>query len=116
MATQSAGLLSGVVLVGVLVGQVRAGGMVPTAGRSTSRYVAPAPTPAPVVSSWARPVTFALSMTVPAKTKENVEVDLRGPDGQVRRFVVEGGTAAIQYRNVMLRPGEALTIHWTPRQ
>jgi hypothetical protein len=38
-------------------------------------------------------------------------VDLRGPDGQVRRFPVEGGRAAIQAPPVVvLRPGETLTL------
>ena len=43
-------------------------------------------------------------------------VDLRGPNGQVQRFPVEGGRAAIQYRQVVVRPGEMLTIHWIPEK
>jgi len=43
-----------------------------------------------------------------------MNVELLGPDGLVRRFPVEGGTAAIQYRNVVLRPGGMLTINWVP--
>jgi hypothetical protein len=95
--------------------QVFAGGMVPTAGRATSQYTPSPMRSAPAVSYQARPVAVSVVVTMPAKqAQDSVEVDLRGPDGQVRRFPVEGGLAAIQYRNVTLRPGTALTIHWTP--
>jgi hypothetical protein len=39
-------------------------------------------------------------------------VAIRGPDGQVRRFPVEGGREAIQVRQVVLHPGESLTLQW----
>jgi hypothetical protein len=59
--------------------------------------------------------TFAVTVaTLPQPTKEAVFVDIRGADGQVRRFPVEGGRAAIQYREGFLRPGQMLTIRWTP--
>ncbi len=103
-------LMAALVLV---VPRVEAGGMVPTAGRS--RYVATAASPATTTATVARRVTVAVAVRMPAKpAEENVEVDLRGPDGQVRRFPVEGGLTAIQYRNITLRPGEAVTIHWVP--
>jgi hypothetical protein len=61
------------------------------------------------------PVSVSVVVQTPAPpAKEPLEVDLVGPDGQVRRFPVEGGPAAIQYRRVVLRPGEAVTIHLAP--
>ena len=93
--------------------RVEAGGMVPTAGRS--RYVPTAANPTTASTTVARRVTVAVAVRMPAKAaEENVEVDLRGPDGQVRRFPVEGGLTTIQYRSITLRAGEAVTIHWVP--
>ena len=57
-------------------------------------------------------VSLVVLATVPATTAP-AYVDIRGPDGQVRHFPVEGGRAAIQYRQVTLHAGEMLTIHWT---
>jgi hypothetical protein len=37
-------------------------------------------------------------------------VSLRGPDGEVRRFPVEGGRSAIETYQVVLRPGTSITI------
>jgi hypothetical protein len=55
-------------------------------------------------------------MTTPApaeSAQEPLIVDLRGPDGQTRRFPVEGGRSAIQTpRTVALRPGEFISIRW----
>jgi hypothetical protein len=70
------------------------------------------PAPAPVVRAMppaAYSVVVRMSVQPPSKP---FYVDLRGPDGQVRRFPVEGGRAAIRYRQVVLHPGERLTIHW----
>jgi hypothetical protein len=65
--------------------------------------------------------TVSLLVTVSAVTTSSSQpltepayVDLRGPNGEVRRFPVEGGRATIQYRQTFLRPGEMLTIHWAP--
>jgi hypothetical protein len=69
---------------------------------------APAVVVAPAV---ARPVSFAVTVTV-RPAKQPVYVNLRGPHGEVRRFLVEGGGAAIQYRQVVLSPGESVTIRW----
>ena len=38
---------------------------------------------------------------------------LRGPDGQTRRFPVEGGRSAIRYTQVVVHPGQSVTIHWS---
>jgi hypothetical protein len=39
---------------------------------------------------------------------------LRGPDGQTRRFPVEGGRASITYTQVVVQPGQSVTIYWSP--
>jgi hypothetical protein len=72
----------------------------------------PAPVAARIVS-----VRTAVSVlvTLPATpAAETFRVNLRGPDGLVRQFPVAGGRAAIQFRQVFLRPGESLAIRWTP--
>jgi hypothetical protein len=47
------------------------------------------------------------------RTSQGMQVSLRGPDGQVRQFALEGGRAAIQYQpEFVLRPGESVTIQW----
>ena len=75
------------------------------------------PAPAPAVHVAAVPVT--ISLTAPAPTQaatETAYINLRGPDGQLRRFPVEGGAAELQSRVVVLRPGESLTIQWTAKK
>jgi hypothetical protein len=57
--------------------------------------------------------TVSVVVVTPAQAApEPFDVALRGPDGQVRRFPVEGGREAIQTRQVVLRPGETVTIAW----
>jgi hypothetical protein len=73
------------------------------------------PAPTPIVR--ALPQVGVLTVGVEGVLQPATEalfVDIRGPDGQLRRFPVEGGNAAIQYRQVTLRRGEMLTIRWTP--
>jgi hypothetical protein len=73
--------------------------------------------PAPTRIAPAAPLPQAISVVVSIPQRPAtapVYVDIRGPDGQVRRFPVEGGRAAIQYRQVILHPGEMLTIRWAP--
>ena len=41
-------------------------------------------------------------------------VGIEGPDGRVRYFELEGGRDAIVTRGVTLRPGESVTINFTP--
>jgi hypothetical protein len=74
----------------------------------------PRPALAPVIRS--APVAETVSVEVqPAQpAKAPLTVALRGPDGQVRRFAVEGGRQAIQTRSVVLRPGESVAIRWVP--
>jgi hypothetical protein len=89
------------------------------AGDRVHSSARPAPRPQPTAAPLARAASATLvtsatvSVSVPPEPAETL-VDLRGPDGQVRRFPVEGGLATIQYRQVVLRPGETLVIRWTP--
>jgi hypothetical protein len=69
--------------------------------------------PAPVVAARAAASTVTVSLAVPAQVpapSEPAYISLRGPDGQVRRFAVEGGSEALATRVVVLRPGESVTI------
>jgi hypothetical protein len=52
-----------------------------------------------------------LVTTSPAVT-EPVRIALRGPNGDVRQFPLEGGQAAIQYQEVVIRPGQSVSIQW----
>ncbi|HZY84197.1 MAG TPA: hypothetical protein VFE78_05170 [Gemmataceae bacterium] len=68
---------------------------------------------ASVVHGRAAAVTVAVAVTPPQTAKEIVYVNLRGPDGQVRRFPVEGGRESIQAPQVIvLRPGATVTVRW----
>jgi hypothetical protein len=68
---------------------------------------------APVTSRAVAPVSVSVAVTPPQAAKEVVYVNLRGPDGQVRRFPVEGGREAIQTPQVIvLRPGATVTVRW----
>jgi hypothetical protein len=77
-----------------------------------------APAPATFVRTRAEPVS--VSLVVPAPTqpgKEPRSVRLRGPDGTVRSYPVEGGPEAIQYvRPVVLRSGQSITITFVTRR
>jgi hypothetical protein len=87
---------------------VQAGAHVKSGGQSN-----PQPQRAPVYVAYHASQSVALSVvvTTPAQpAREPVYVNLRGPDGQVRRFLVEGGREAIEFRQVVLRPGESLTV------
>jgi hypothetical protein len=94
----------------LVASQARAGDRVHAPSRSTT------PSPAATVVRALPPSTgVSVVVTLPRQAvPEKLYVNLRGPDGQVRRFPVEGGRAAIQYRSVTLQPGEMLTIRWAP--
>jgi hypothetical protein len=85
---------------------------------SAGRHVAAATSPAPAVQR-ARyyapaPVVMSVQLQPPARAGvAPVYVTLRGPDGQARRFPVEGGTTAIRTRDVVLHPGESVSVVWT---
>jgi len=83
---------------------------------AANRPITPSqPTPAPVARILSLPVTVSVVLTTsPQAAPEAAYINLRSPDGSVRRFPLEGGRDAIQAPQVVLRPGEALTIRWTP--
>jgi hypothetical protein len=78
----------------------------------------PAPDYRTPASRPAAPAAFTVVVTLPAPVpalrseSPTLAVDLRGPDGQLRRFAVEGGREAIQPRTVVVRPGETATIQF----
>jgi hypothetical protein len=89
-------------------------GVVHTGSQSTPR---PTPAPAPAARPLPPPVTISVAVTVPgAAAPQAAYLSLRGPDGQVRRFAVEGGAQALPSRVVILRPGESLTIPLAARK
>ncbi len=66
--------------------------------------------PAPrVEQEEATPV--GVTVTEPEGTTEMVKI--RGPNGEVRSFLIEGGRKAIKARTIIVRPGQSLhlTIH-----
>jgi hypothetical protein len=72
----------------------------------------PAIRPAATVSSRviSAPQSVTIAMT-PAAAKEPVYVELRGPDGRLQTFPLEGGAEAITYTNVVLHAGQSVTVH-----
>jgi hypothetical protein len=79
------------------------------------RYRTPAPPLA--TSTVTRNVTQTATVSVSVKPmtppKAPVFVNLRGPDGTVRRFPVEGDIVVLTPgTQVSLRPGRSLTIWW----
>jgi hypothetical protein len=118
MAWRSVLFLEGAVLFGalslILCPQVSAGDRVRAGDRNTGQAQPTTVAGAraiPVTVSVA-PVTISVAVTTPSKAAtEEVYVNLRGPDGQVRRFPIEGGQRAIQAPTVVvLRPGQSVTI------
>jgi hypothetical protein len=68
--------------------------------------------PTPVAPVVRYSVTISVVVpTPPLPAMESASVILVGPDGQKRSFPVEGGLASIQYRRVVLRPGETVVIN-----
>ena len=74
----------------------------------------PQPAPATVARVTPSAITISIVVEAPRPVTAPLTVDLRGPDGQVRRFPVEGGREAIQVQSVTVRAGESVTIRWTP--
>ena len=73
------------------------------------------PAPVPVVRAAPRPVTLVVVLPTPARAApETAYVDLRGPDGSVRRIRLEGARDIFQSPQLVLRPGDSLTLHWRP--
>jgi hypothetical protein len=72
--------------------------------------------PAPVARTPAvlpRSATGSLVVTVQAPVRaEPAYVTLRGPDGQVQRYALEGGQESIQTRTVIVRQGETASFRF----
>jgi hypothetical protein len=77
---------------------------------------APSSQAQPAYASGVRPAALQVAIAVlpPASPPAQgpLYVNLRGPDGQLRRFPVEGGRDAIQVQQVVLRPGQSVTFQW----
>jgi|GEM_PF-5016835 len=59
------------------------------------------------------PVNIQITCNIPSNYNPPAVIAIRGPEGDVRTFKVEGGRAAYPSR-VILRPGERITIQLTP--
>jgi hypothetical protein len=87
---------------------IRAGAHVRAGTPPTTR--SPAATAA-IVRVVPQAVAVSVVVTTPGQAaKAPLYVDLRGPDGTVRRFPVEGGRGAIQSTHLVLRSGQSVTI------
>jgi hypothetical protein len=116
MTGRTVSLVSATVLVAAAVlfplTEAHAGG---TNGPTALTRTTPPATPAPVVSTY-RTATQSVTITVvPANVQpveEPLAVSIRGLDGSVRRFAVEGGSTVIQTQQIILRAGESVTVQW----
>jgi hypothetical protein len=77
----------------------------PAASRPTTVNHGPAPATAPA------PVQVALSFP---GTPDAAFVAIRGPDGELRYFPVEGGKKELATRVIVVRPGERVHIQLPP--
>ena len=66
---------------------------------------------APVVRTVAQTTTFSVIVKSAEPSKAPTMVTLRGPDGTVRRFPLEGDVVVLS-SPVVVRPGKTLTIWW----
>jgi len=67
---------------------------------------------APVARAAALPISITIAPASPQPAAEPFIVGIRGPDGTLRRFSVEGGESAIVIRQVVVRSGTSITIEW----
>jgi hypothetical protein len=66
---------------------------------------------APVVRTVAHATTYSVNVKSADPSKAPTMVTLRGPDGTVRRFPLEGDVVVLS-SPVVVRPGKTLTIWW----
>jgi hypothetical protein len=71
------------------------------------------PAAAPIVTRSVSSITVVVVPVPTAPATEPLVVGIRGPNGEVRRFPVEGGSSAIQSGQIVLRPGQSITVQWT---
>ena len=60
------------------------------------------------------PTQVEIAMTLPTGAPP-ASVAIRGPDGELRTFPVEGGQAGLANRVIVVRPGQTVTIQVTPQ-
>ncbi len=73
----------------------------------------PTPTAPALVPALGYPRTFTVTVKPVQPPKAPVFVNLRAPDGSVRRFPLEGDIVVLPSRaQLSLRPGRSLTIWW----
>ncbi len=73
----------------------------------------PTATSPAVVRTVGQPVTYSVTVKPVEPPKAPVFVNLRGPDGKVRRFPLEGDIVVLSPGSqVSVRPGRSLTIWW----
>jgi hypothetical protein len=102
------GIILTAAVLALAVPQLRAGDRVHTRSSAATSYQTPT-----VIVPAGRFAPFSVSVTVVAPAQpaqEPLSVDIRGTDGLVRRFPVEGGQGAIQTRQLVLRPGESVSV------
>jgi hypothetical protein len=117
MSRRSVSLVKGAVLVGatflLTAPQVLAGASMRAGDAHNAMQPSPPPQPVPVVRVVPVPAVVSVAVTVaPQPATGSIQVNLRGPDGQLRRFPLEGGREAIEYEQIVLRPGQSVTIRW----
>jgi hypothetical protein len=78
---------------------------------SPARVATPAPAPAPRQSAFTGPLDVTI---VERAAPTPLVVTLRGPGAEVRTFQVPAGRQAIRTREVIVHPGEQLTIPVPP--
>jgi hypothetical protein len=76
----------------------------PTLARRPPTYLPP---------RWDGTLLVTVTQPAAARAAAPLAVNLRGPDGLVRSFPVEGGPEAIQRREVIVHPGESATVNVT---
>jgi hypothetical protein len=98
-------------IITTLQSGVLAGERAHTVNRPTIRPALAAVT-APSTRTTSASETITVSVAAPKRAGPGTDyVELVGPDGQTRRFSLEGGADAIEYTRVVLRPGQTLNIH-----
>jgi hypothetical protein len=98
---------------------VQGASQVVAAPRPAAPVIPPAAyrTPVFLPPRWDGSLMVTVTGTAPAPATATAAapptVNLRGPDGVVRSFPLEGGPEAIQRREVIVRPGESASIQVT---
>lgn len=70
--------------------------------------------PAAVSVAREAPPAVQVAVTLRQQEKPPVLVDIRGPDGKLRTFRLEGGNEVVKTRTFPVRPGETVTVSITP--